>query len=712
MTLTWTAPAQADYWDAYLDWMWLMQERREALLPPDPDGHLWYEPIFVRLLPGTGAIESARTALQALVDDPASPFVMDPQEYARLTARITHPQQNAGLPDDYALYRRKGTDMAPYADLLFLMDVGVAVDLDADVPSAATEMSQPVIKPDDDDADEAADLAARAAKRPIIAVMDDGIGFLNARFRRKRKTRDGYKTRFQALWLQSLEKSRDLPGPRRAYVGTVLTKSDINTWLGDLPSLDESAVYSQLNAQLFPERGHRTTDFSRSHGTVVMDLAAGADPDDSDDPVGKWPLLGVQLPPQAIADTSGTHFESYMVQGMRWILAQAAQINPKAPVIVNISLGMLAGPKDGTRFTEYQISQEAMNWQAVTGQPVRVVWSFGNNRLSRQVARFDYDTANPRHATDRGIVWRAQPDDLTPSYMEVRTDPDTPTEDLQVHLTAPDGTSSGFAAMAPGQVRTLEKDGTAVARIYLNPAHELSTSTTQRPFYLLALAPTNTLLAGDTLAPSGGWEVAVRHAGPAAATVHLQIQRGDSLPSYEPQGRQSYFDSPDAYAWDPQMQNYWGLEPDCPITRDATHSALVTAVNRQVFSVGAAEGAPAYDAFHAPLYTSVGSDWSVPAPTVSTVADTTRIHWGVLASGTISGSVVALNGTSAAAGRLSRALGLSAARIIANSQAGGGSQIDDLDPNVLTLDPVDPALQPQLGACVVTGEGGARPRHL
>ncbi len=705
MTLTWTAPDALDFWDGYLDWTGLMQDRRQALLPPDPDGHAWAEPIFVRLRTEDRKLSDARAALRALVNDPASDYLMDPEEYRRLSG-----QAPVALPDEYALYRRLGADPAPVQDLFEIIDIGVAVDLDPDLPCNAEEMATENTA-GAADAEEAEEDAARPEATPIIAILDDGLGFLNARFRRKRRN-GGYRTRFQAVWLQSLEQTRPGADPRRAYVGTVLKRREINQWLATLPALDESQVYGALNAQLFPREGHRSTDFSQSHGTLVLDLAAGADPDDADDPVTGWPLLGVQLPPQAIADTSGTHFESYMVQGVRWILAQAARIDPEAPVIINISLGMLAGPKDGTRFTDYQIAREACAWQARTGQPVRVVWSFGNNRLSRQVATLT--ASGGKGDTDpAGIVWRAQPDDLTPSYVEIRPETGVCPTDLEVSVTTPDGTASGFAAMQPGQVRSLVNGaGEAVARLYLNPGHRLDGKTEQQPFWQVALAPTNALLAGDALAPAGGWRLVVRSRTSQDVTVHLQIQRGDSLPSYRPQGRQSYFDSPDAYAWDPELQNYWGLAPGCPITRDGTFNALASVTRRQIFSVGAAEWDPATATYRAPDYTSVGADWSVPQPTAATRADDSRIHWGVLASGTISGSVFALDGTSAAAGRLTRALGLSAARIVANTASGNGTQMEDLDPGRLDLLPVPPGEAAQLGAAIVTGMGGARPRTL
>ncbi|WP_372836583.1 S8 family serine peptidase, partial [Puniceibacterium confluentis] len=378
MVLTWSPPVSADFWDAYLDWSWLLQERRAALAPPPARSPVWFTPVFVRLKPsGTPPrIETTRQAVLDQVDTPLDPLLMDPQEYDRLAARAAQPPTATGLPDEYALYLRHGTPRDAYASLMDVIDMGYPVNLDADQTPRTLSV---------DDTRDADTSSAAKGHPPIVAIIDDGIGFLNARFR-KPTGAGKYRTRFHAVWLQALETRPRGPGPRRAHIGEIYSRKDINTWLARGDALEEAAVYSALNQQLYGTEEHRALEFGRSHGTHVLDLAAGADPEATGDPVHRWPLLGVQLPPEAVSDTSGMRFESYMVQAVRWVLSQSALIDKKAPVIINLSLGMLAGPKDGSSFAEYQIAREAAVWEQVTGQPVRVVWAFGNNRRSRQVA--------------------------------------------------------------------------------------------------------------------------------------------------------------------------------------------------------------------------------------------------------------------------------------------------------------------------------------
>ncbi|MDU8912426.1 S8 family serine peptidase [Aestuariicoccus sp. MJ-SS9] len=713
MAQSWTSSSPHDFWDAYLDWTGLIQARREALLPPPQPTPDRYQPIFIRLKPvgQPATIEAARAALSALVNDPAAPVVMDPHEYDFLQERLSRPGTYPGLPDEYALYRKLGTANDYQASLWLLLDVGSTVNLDPGAIPVGTAGA--VAEP----------ATGRKPKKttPIVAIIDDGIGFLNARFRRRQGK--GYGSRFEAIWLQAIEEAAPRQGdaPRRVYLGEVLTRRDIDAYLDQGAAPDEWAVYSALNARLCRIDERRSTDFALTHGTHVLDLAAGADPDDASNPARDWPLLGVQLPASAVEDTSGTKFENYMVQGIRWILRQAAQIDPKAPVIVNLSMGILAGPKDGTRFTEYQVAREAKLWEEVTGQPVRVVWSFGNAYRGNLVTRFGYDAGSAAQDSDRHLTWRIQPGDQTASFVEIHTDPATPSTALQIALTTPDGVASGFAPIPPGEYRSLMRNGAAVARLYHVPEHPLDDGQVRRAHHVLAVAQTDNKLAGEALATAGAWTIGLRYEGADEAAVHLQVQRDESLAGYRPGARQSYFDAPGAYGWDKTLQDWSHLADDCPIEYADSLSALTTAgwtpdahppvPVRQVFTVGAVERDTATDSLPPSLYTAEGAEWTMHGPVGSTVADDGRLFWGVLAAGTYTDSARLLNGTSVAAGRMTRALAMCAPTIVANAAQGGGNQIDDLDPAVLPLVPVPAAAQTRLGPVTVDIHAGARPRN-
>lgn len=680
MVSDWTDPREWSFRDAYLDWTRHLENRRAPLAPADPDPGTALEPVFVRLVQSEAG---SRQRLLDLVSDPASPLFMDPHEEAGLRDRIAD-GSTAGLPDEYALYRRWRTPDSAHADLFEVLDAGMAV-CGTQAPSGGPP-------------------ALPAAERlpagtPIVAMIDDGIGFLNARFCKAGP--DGLCTRFRALWLQSLE--RFSTDTKQITCGQVLDAAAIDAMLD---SRDEQGAYATLNAQLYGPRSRRETGHQTTHGTHVLDLAAGADPLDASDPVRGWPLLAVQLPPEAIDDTSGIWFENYMVQGLRWILRQAHRLAPEAPVVVNLSLGVTAGPKDGSRFVEHQMAREAAEWERVKGQPVRLVWAFGNNYRGSQVAHYTFPRDACMEDREQHIGWRAQPDDETANYLEIRTRYASSSE-VTVSLCSPDGADSGFGPLAPGQVRTLEKNGKALARLYHVPKRSFGGGVVSPAHYVLALAPTRGRKATEPVAQAGRWTVGLRYGGTAAAQAVVQIQRDDAMRGGRIKGRQSYLDSDTAGAWDAEDMAYVGFAEGGPVRPEGTHCADATAPARQIFSCGAARvsGRAATrrsaENFRPSRYTAMGASWSIPGPTAATVADTGPFQPGIRAAGTLSGTVRTLNGTSAAAGRLSRALGLSSARIVENAGTTGTTQLDDIAEDAVPRVSTKPADHARLGKAII-----------
>lgn len=639
MSLRWTAVTPAEIRDACLDFAWLTRQRRH----PVPTGPL-HEPIFIRL---RGEPEAARAALLTAVSDPADPLVMEPHELAVLTARCADPATDAGLPDEYALYRELGTPDPDAAGFYQVLDTGFPVAL-TEAPAMAAAPA-PVAAP-------------AASGQPIVALIDDGIAFLNARFRKEGATR------FHAVWLQALEQAGS-PGTARS--GEVLGRAQIDALLDGL--VDEASVYAEINSRLIRREAHRSTEHAASHGTHMLDLAAGADPFDAGDPVRDWPLLAVQLPPQAIADTSGILMESYMVMAMRWILRRAAEIDPTAPVLVNLSMGIAAGPKDGTRFAEYQIAREARLWEEVKEQPVRVIWSFGNGFEDRLTARLRFAAGAE---TEQQIDWIVQPGDQTESYLELRPGPGQTLDGLEIALVPPGGPASGFVPMRPGTCRDLLEGCAPVARISHVARRRLGGGVIQPAHLVVALAPTD-CADPEPLAPAGRWQVICRHSGAAPLDLHLQIQRDDSLTGYRPRARQSYFDSPEGYDWHPDRQDHSALAPDCAIRHDGTLNALASASGRQIVTAGAARHDPVRGTLWPAPYSAAGADWCLPMPTVAALVDRGPGLTGLAGTGTTSGSSRAFNGTSAAAARITRALGLSADRIRRNRLVPGSTQLSD-----------------------------------
>ena len=245
---------------------------------------------------------------------------------------------------------------------------------------------------------------------PVMGIVDDGIGFLHHRFRRT----DG-STRFKGLWIMHSGLLADDPGPvsgASTLFGVTLTAADINARLTSGRS--ENALYRQVNNGIHGPVPHKSTSHHAAHGTHVLDLATGAQ---AGDPMADVPIWGVQLAPTSIGDTSGRRLDPDIVLALRWIVTRALQMPQRAALVINLSLGSLAGPQDGTGLVEIAIAAETARYHFYSrGAPIRVVVAYGNARRARLVAG-----ARLKPGQSLTVDWRIQPDDATPSYLELRT---------------------------------------------------------------------------------------------------------------------------------------------------------------------------------------------------------------------------------------------------------------------------------------------------
>ena len=145
-------------------------------------------------------------------------------------------------------------------------------------------------------------------------------------------------------------------------------------------------------------------------------------------------LIGVQLPPHSVKRIPcGKRFDSYILQGLRWIIDQTIRVQferndadldglLRVPLIVNISLGSYAGPKNGEGFLESQIRREIKRYDLLSqGAPIRVVLSFGNGYRNKQTVLFK--SLEMENASD--VDWCIMPDDRTASYVEMRASAST-----------------------------------------------------------------------------------------------------------------------------------------------------------------------------------------------------------------------------------------------------------------------------------------------
>ncbi|MCV6576846.1 MAG: hypothetical protein OIF58_14030 [Cohaesibacter sp.] len=567
-------------------------------------------------------------------------------------------QTQQGMSDDQTLHtelfvyissdfieRLLNGDLKRFERKFEILDIGPGLSLKADSISMA--------------------MAPDSAKSdgPIMAVIDDGIGFLNKTFCTSETS-----SRFTAFWMQAIEKTSIQTS--NVHLGRTLEKKELDKLLKKVAKGErEDDIYRDLMRDIAQPDSHQSLSFASSHGTMVADLAFGKKGDCVDD----LDLLGVQLPPESVEDTSGMRFAPYLVMAARWILARAHLMDDgKEPLIITISMGFLAGPKNGTHFVEYALAESIERWRKMTGRRTHIVFPYGNNFETNQVAKLCH--GEPLGVLPDLLEWIVLPDDHTPSYIEIRSRPEQLGDacknfdiDLlpstMVALRAPNGeTLIEGPAPEAGKAIDLMLEGALIGRLYHVAAREFEKGVTQPAMLVFSLAPTADLADGGLLAPAGAYELDVIDASGSREFV-LQIQRDDTPPGYVSRGRQSYFDNMKAHLWNHKYRDYTGLGDDGPITHEGSNSALTTAhllpgtLGDSIDSVAAAEQESATELVPAG-YSAQGGDWSGNQPKRAHIVEESPSLIGKIASGTLSGSISRLSGTSAAAPLEARHLAL------------------------------------------------------
>lgn len=668
-----------------------------ALLDPLPDPTLKPVPgqslqpflrVFAELLPtdGPGCADATYAeTIKRLQENPGVRY--DATEASRMKQLLAQERSGPTIvpgEDDTVVLMLQRADIASLErdELIRVLHIGPAVAL-ADRMAAGSHTAEEdgnvaaLTKPDD--------------RRPLVLVgiVEDTVPFLNARFR----TQDGG-TRFERIWLQS--RRQILPTPRDCdderlgtagltkkgrhdpELGLQLTQQHVDAILkeGEQRPLDEALVYSEVNDRLLRPGERRSTSFNVSHGAQVIDLACGATPGEMDEAR----ILAVQLPPHSVLDTSGRQLDPYVIQAVRWLTRQGElarqRYGKSVPLIINLSLGILAGPKDGTGFIESWLKREVARYRRRNkGAAIRIVLAYGNSYRMRQVAH-----GKLAEGEELTLDWRLPPDDRTDSFLEVRADAGA---SVEVLLQPPGGDMGVLTlpeelpAKGPGphgRHREWRLGGKLIAAM-LGPGPETPAPKKPAPaknvpdkiMALLAVRPT-TPFDGGPAAPVGAWTVKLRNKSAQPAEVALQIQRDDTPDGYRESGRQSYFDHPDVGAWDVETFDYTAPGKS-PITRQGTHSSYASVIEESAstYAVGAARRVvstddPSYrEAEHQPSrYTSAGTKIGFLSqshgPTLSAFGDDGFFLPGVRASGPLSGSSGRLSGTSAAAPQIARAL--------------------------------------------------------
>lgn len=480
----------------------------------------------------------------------------------------------------------------------------------------------------------------------ITAVIDDGIAFANERFRTGNTSRIAY------LWVQAIEPD----------FGTELTKGAIDAlFAGSKVAgiVDEDEVYRRAGVLDYARPGHKSLGFSATHGTAVMDIAAGRAANAAG---ADRPIIAVQLPTEAVRDTSLDRVKGYILLGLWYVFLRSLSVAFERgtgwiPLVVNISFGNIAGPHDGTDELERRFDGLLRFWRTHFA-PVEIVLPSGNSHLSRCHAQIRF--AAPHQVAT--LPWRVLPDDRTISELQIwmpcsrKNDPPR----VRLRVVAPGGGATDWLDDTGDRVEYHDPDVPGSVWLWVVARFVSRSRRVRFQLFLEPTAPFDTHPSGapkGPIAPSGVWTVELENLAlvPDDA-VEAWIQRDDTPFTYERLGRQSFFDADCYRRFDDAGREIEVDEGNCAVKRAVTINAIATGHEPVVIGgVVRKERVPAKYSAGGPVSTPCRSIIAPrTGPDAVAVCEDSLVHRGVLAAGTRSGSVVALNGTSVAAPGVAR----------------------------------------------------------
>ncbi|MGQ0610347.1 MAG: S8 family serine peptidase [Paracoccaceae bacterium] len=627
--------------DPYADW-------ERATRPPGAATAPLWQPVYVEILPNGGGsyARSARTLLTQIATS---------REIAVESPTREALQRLAGggvmREADRRFFVFRPEQVAARASLVGGESIPVRLlHLGPALPTAF-ENGMPSLPP------LPAEIGTGLSRTVLTGVIDDVMGFANERFRA-----GPVSSRVERFWMQAMPSIT----AGRAVIGGEIDRAGIDALLRAVPA--EADVYDRLfpggvyvmraaprgEIGLVPYAGLNARPFghARTHGTQVLDLAAGW-------PMGSAPadrpILAVQLPQLATLETWGARLDLFVLLALqrlfhwadRWPEGGATR---RAPLVVNLSYGVLAGPKDGTGLIEAEIARLVAARNA-EGVPTAVVLPAGNgyrDRCRAEMALAPGETGE--------VTLRLLPDDQSVTFVEIFLDG---LDRLRLGISPPQGVPFDRLILPADAVYDWQGNlggglSLTMARIYVRPAGSTEGGTAGRTRVTIAFLPSQNHEVPHQTVPAGAYQITLANLGTAPLGAVIEPQRDETPPNFPSWGRQAYLDDAQSHGWDPEVAAHVRPQPGSVLRRTGTLSAYATARTPGVVVVG---GAFDRDALSGPaLYSAAGPTPGRARPDLAAVSEESRAHPGVLAATTLSGGAAEFSGTSGAAPQVTRAL--------------------------------------------------------
>lgn len=513
-----------------------------------------------------------------------------------------------------------------------------------------------------------------ANDRVILGIIDDATAFAHERFRLPNG-----RSRIDYLWLQSARHEAAAPFGReydRAGVERLIDQFRRGP-MGEM--IDEDGLYRHASALDMSLGTPQSLARTAGHGTAVADLAAsfgaagtalGGDrftpPGEMNIAPEDFDLAIVSLPERLIMDTSGTFAEIFVILGMVRLISHVERRSQREgkdyPLVINISLGLTAGPRDGTSLLDRFIA--AVNAQRPSDRvPIRIVVPAGNFRQAKVHAVLDA----PVDAQASPLFWTIAPDDSTPSFLEIWSTPlPRKPEVLPISLTLRPAQSKEAAPLGPvplDGVFDLSSGPRFAARCYTQwvPKRIDKPSAGGRVRLTLAVPPTVPGNPARAYTVPGPWQLLLEPANTSPSQsgwpLDLVVQRDDMIPGYRGGGRQSYLQDRQYIQVDARgftvTKDRPGPDGTLPYVRRAgTINAFATAP--EIVVVGGCYA----DTLEPVDYSGEGGSGGqgLRGIDASASASMQRMRGVIRAAGSRSGSRIGVGGTSIAAPVMSREL--------------------------------------------------------